>query len=504
MPKYIMANRRAGKFTSTAKEDARKALDSSFSVIKSDVSVIHDHQPGDLQLRRVVVIEADPAQMHALRPGLPQDVLLEPEIVHWPTVPFLTPPLDLMGIRRQTIAAPFLVGMGLQLKVKILGDGQPLEGAEVILVLQGYWGFRQTLEGRTGADGQLSFDYGWFFTPAALIVVPCGNCWSMLIRGPKDPVTVDCPPLPADGPLAWWHQAMGEKAYDPQAGRDIRVGVIDTGVGPHPCLDHMHAIGSFIDGNYDPAGGGDVDRHGSHVCGIIGARPQAAGQYAGLAPSADLHCARVFPPGQGANQADIVRAIEELSKTHKADVLNLSLGATEGSEIEHDAIVDAEERGTLCVCAAGNDGNDEPVNYPAAFPEAVAVSALGLLGWAPPGASSTNYIPKEPDKFGNDRLYLADFSCTGSEIDCGAPGVGIISTVPERYGLKAPYAEMNGTSMASPAACGVLAALLAADANYKNLPRDKTRALLAREILRNHLRNIGLKIEYVGPGVETV
>jgi subtilisin len=501
MPKYIMANKRAGLFTSAAKTASRTAVDTTFATIRNNVDVIHDHQPGDLQLRRVVVFNAEAAEIQALRQNLPQDVLLEPEIVHWPTASFLVPPLDLIGIRRQAVAAPFRVGMGLQLTVNILGGGQPLASAEVILVLQGFGGFRQTLAGRTGADGVLSFQYGWFFQPAALIVVPAGNFWSMLVRGPKDPVTVDCPPLPADGPLAWWHEVMGENVYDADAGKGIGVGVADTGVGPHSCLAHVHAIGAFIDGHYDPAGGQDVDSHGSHVCGIIGARPQTPGQYAGLAPGADLHCARVFPPGQGANQGDIARAIDELSKTQGVDLLNMSLGAPQGSQIEHDAIIDAFERGTLCVCAAGNDGNGHPVNYPAAFPETLAVSALGLLGWAPEGTSAANRVPKEADKFGDEGLYLADFSCTGPDLDCGAPGVGILSTVPERYGLTSPYGVMDGTSMASPAACGALAALLAQHANYQGLPRDKTRAEMARKILHDHCRNIGLKAEYVGRGI---
>ena len=110
-------------------------------------------------------------------------------------------------------------------------------------------------------------------------------------------------------------------------------------------------------------------------------------------------------------------------------------------------------------------------------------------------------VPREPDKFGDDGLYLADFSCFGPEISCAAPGVGIISTVPERHGLTAPYRAMNGTSMASPAACGALAVLLSGSDQYKNLPRDESRAAMARTILRARCRDIGLKAEYQGHGV---
>jgi subtilisin len=45
--------------------------------------------------------------------------------------------------------------------------------------------------------------------------------------------------------------------------------------------------------------------------------------------------------------------------------------AASASMILHDTILDAGDRGTLCICAAGNYGG--PVRYPAAFAECVAV-----------------------------------------------------------------------------------------------------------------------------------
>jgi subtilisin len=235
------------------------------------------------------------------------------------------------------------------------------------------------------------------------------------------------------------------------------------------------------------------------VCGIIGARPVSPGHYGGIAPGVDLYVARVFPPDGGANQGDIVLAIDALSRTHQVDLINMSLGAEQGSQIERDAIQDALERGTLCICAAGNSSG--AVGYPAAFSETVAISALGLLGWAPEGTSSAGRLPEEPEKFGDEGLFLANFSCFGPEISATAPGVGYISTVPARHGLSAPYAAMDGTSMASPAACGALAALLSQDTDYQTMPRDQTRAEMARTILRRRCRDIGLEPDYQGRGV---
>ena len=63
------------------------------------------------------------------------------------------------------------------------------------------------------------------------------------------------------------------------------------------------------------------------------------------------------------------------------DLINMSLGAPQGSAIERDAIQDALERGTLCICAAGNSNG--PVNSQRPSLRTIAVSAIGLLGWGP-------------------------------------------------------------------------------------------------------------------------
>ena len=63
---------------------------------------------------------------------------------------------------------------------------------------------------------------------------------------------------------------------------------------------------------------------------------------------------------------------------------------------------------------------------------------------------------------------------------------------------------MDGTSMASPAACGALAAILAADPDYLAMPRDTVRAERARQILRSGCRDIGLIAAYEGRGLPAV
>ena len=497
MARYVIANRRSGKFHESEKRASRASLDTSFrTLLAANVQLIGDTNPSDNQKRRVMIFEAEPAEIESKKASLPSDVMIEPEILHYTDV----------SQRFYSAFSPFAaiaealpVSAGVTFTVTVVGGVNPLEGAELILFLRGSGGLARKLTALTSSLGQVIFNFNPIWTPTALVVVPAGGFWSVIVRGPEDGMTVNVPPLPQDGPLAWWHRALGISNLDLIRGSGIRVGVIDTGVGPHGFLSHVTSVGSFIDGTFDPSGGADSDSHGSHVCGTIGARPTNGWDFVGIAPGVDLFCARVFPPGMGANQGDIADAIDFLSKDRQVDLINLSLGAQLPSEIEQDAIRDALERGTLCVCAAAN--SDGPVEFPAAFPESVAVSALGLEGWGPDGTLASTRQPFEREKFGSGRMFLANFSCFGPEIDCCAPGVGIISTVPERRGLTEPYSSMDGTSMASPAACGALATVLSATPDYQSLPRDVSRAERARALLKSNCQDVGMDAIFQGRGI---
>jgi subtilisin len=503
--RFVMSNRRAGKFQEAAKRASREALSLAMTALEPNVAVEADSAPADDTARRVVVFDADPAEVQALAPRFGADVLLEPEIPHFPTV---TTPLRLFGEAAPLAATPFPTGTGNTLKVRVLSGGNPLAEATVIATFRG-GGLTTRDKATTNAQGRVSFSYSNFWTPAVLVVVPLANAWTMVVLGPSGEATVECPPLPQDGPLGWWHEAVGVTQHRVTRGRGIKVGVVDTGCGPHPALDHVTLVGAFIGGQIlPPESAADVDSHGTHVCGTIGARPTAAGQYAGIAPGAALFAARVFPdPDHGANQGDIANAIDALSREHAADLINMSLGTPPGSppsQIEQDAIRDALERGTLCIVAAGND-NFDPVAFPSRFEECVSVSALGLLGWGPEGSLSSRRVPAGmSDRFGTENRYLANFSNFGLGLDCCGPGVGVLATVPVRSGLTAPFAGMDGTSMASPAVCGALAAILAGSTDYKGLPRDGTRSAKARELLRQNLRDTGLAARFQGGGMPGV
>jgi subtilisin len=64
--------------------------------------------------------------------------------------------------------------------------------------------------------------------------------------------------------------------------------------------------------------------------------------------------------------------------------------------------------------------------------------------------------------------------------------------------------EMDGTSMASPAACGALAVLLSQDSTYKALARDSSRSKRAALVLAQHCQSFGLPVKFEGRGLPVV
>jgi len=138
----------------------------------------------------------------------------------------------------------------------------------------------------------------------------------------------------------------------------------------------------------------------------------------------------------------IVDGIEWAIKNN-IKVINMSLGGRTGTDALAQVMKKAKEAGIAVVCAAGNDSG--AVNYPAKYPEAIAVSASD-----------------SSDK-------LASFSSKGPEIVVIAPGVSVYST--KKGG---GYTSMSGTSMASPHVAGLAALAVGAGADTP----DKVRAAL--------------------------
>ena len=129
---------------------------------------------------------------------------------------------------------------------------------------------------------------------------------------------------------------------------------------------------------------------------------------------------------------------------------------------QDDALQRAAEAGIVVVAAAGNSGYQNgrsSVDHPGA-----STHTLGVAAYRSDGA-------------------IARFSSGGPEVDIAMPGEEILSTVPGNR-----YQVMSGTSMATPAAAGLLACVLASRPHSRNLQS----AAAMREFLKNHTDDRGL------------
>jgi len=236
-------------------------------------------------------------------------------------------------------------------------------------------------------------------------------------------------------------QVNAHKAWDHLngtcGGETPVVAVIDTGVSDHPHLaENRLSDGYDVINDSDDATPGDPTYHfhGTHVAGIAAGNVGTDSQMY-PASDADVLPVKVFGEGAGTSAQTVADGIQ-YAADYGADVANLSLGAPLPSRTIKRAIEYAVEQGTLPVAAAGNAGR-EGMGYPAGFGDCLAVGAVG------------------PDE------NLAEFSNYGQGLNVVAPGVDVLSAIPEKF-IDAipgphPYFRVSGTSMATPAAAGVAA-----------------------------------------------
>jgi subtilisin family serine protease len=143
----------------------------------------------------------------------------------------------------------------------------------------------------------------------------------------------------------------------------------------------------------------------------------------------ELYDVRAFDADGTASIAAIVEGINWAIE-NRMNVINMSFGTSQNNAAMRQAIRRAARAGIVMVASAGNNGG--AVEYPAAYPEVVAVGAL-----------------TQDNK-------LAPFSSRGSGLDVAAPGVGIKSTWPNNG-----YRVLDGTSMAAAHVSGMYALMLA-------------------------------------------
>lgn len=232
-----------------------------------------------------------------------------------------------------------------------------------------------------------------------------------------------------------------------RTGKGVRVAVIDSGVDKqHPGFNGKVAKQMWF--RYEEQAGD----HGTHVAGTIHL----------MAPDAEIYDYRVF----GTEGWDTTSAIQ--TSIYEAvfdgcDVINMSLGGRWPTSAIRTAIQFAHKKGVIVVCAAGNEGDGNPLtnerSYPAMWPEVSSIAA----------------VAKDED------LPVTRFSNTNANVDYAGIGADVISFKPEPEG---GFQTMSGTSMACPHVAGLIAALLSGEEEIAELAKNEEKQVNLNKILR--------------------
>jgi len=231
----------------------------------------------------------------------------------------------------------------------------------------------------------------------------------------------------------------------------------ETGYGADPTApDDLTFTGTCWDRS-------EIGDHGMHVAGTIGAVGNDGVGSTGLNWTVSIRPVRVLDVTGGGSFFDVAQGIlyaaglpasngagGTVTAPSRAAIINMSLGGDTDVTVMSSAVTAATNAGSLIIAAAGNEEVDLP-EYPAAYPQVLAVVALG------------------PD------LQLASYTNLGTAVGLAAPGggqrfdyfvdgsAGVLSTTWDFVHQKASYAFYEGTSMATPHVSGVAALVLAAN-----------------------------------------
>ncbi len=394
------------------------------------------------------------------------------------------------------------LGEGLQqveVRIRVVGEGdKPVEGANV------------TVEGAAFPQNVVTDENGdvavpLFSIPGAplvnsVFVRPKEGHWNRMLNSPAmstdainvvrlKPIAETFVGFPKNAPLGWGQEYMGlDRLPDEFTGKGVKIAIIDSGADTkHPALKHIKEGFDMTNGANTASWKEDVIGHGSHCAGVITGNPPGTESIRGFAPEAEIIVLKVFPGGQFSSLVEALDKCIELG----VDVVNMSLGAGEPSEIVEQQIEECVANGVACIVAAGNSGG--PVQYPAQSSSVLAVAALGQIGQVP--GDSWEATQRSPSNALPDGVFSPTFTCHGPEIDVAAPGVGIVSTVPGGFD------PQSGTSMAAPHVCGMAALMLAHHAGLNGMAKDLNRVAQLFGLIRTACHSLPLDSERMGSGV---
>ncbi len=269
---------------------------------------------------------------------------------------------------------------------------------------------------------------------------------------------------------------------------DADVAIVDTGISRVPDLN---VAGGYNCSTGDRTAWRDLEGHGTHVAGTVGAIDNGSG-VVGVAPGVRLWAVKILDDNGDGLLSWYVCGLDWIAAQRdpidptrpRFEAVNMSVakwgtddrncGST-NKDVLHAAICRLVASGVTVVAAAGNDSANAAYRVPAAYDEVITVSALADTDGKPGGLGGNRCLSW--GSYDSDDTF-ADFSNWGGDVDLIAPGKCIWSTIPSGYGYS------SGTSMAAPHVTGAVALLKASRPGLS--PAEVREALI-------YLGNLGWK-----------
>lgn len=299
-------------------------------------------------------------------------------------------------------------------------------------------------------------------------------------------------------------------------GAGVTVAVIDTGVSPGPRLPHLAGGGDYVAAGGD--GLSDCDAHGTLVAGIIGAAPDPADGFAGVAPDAQIISIRyqsgAFTEEQvTSDQTEkLARQVRTLARaiTHAANLgagviaVTLPICVPAAARVDQSMLSAAvgyavHVRGALIVAGAGNTGASGCAQNPDIDPGKPddsrnwrGVTTISAPGWFVPDVLTVGFTTAAGDPMPE--------SLWGPWVSVAAPGTGIESLGPGGGGLingvgsPDKLVPVGGASFAAAYVSGVAALL------RSRFPNETPSQIMARLQTSAHAPARGVD-NVVGAGV---
>jgi hypothetical protein len=436
------------------------AADVIFSTLSNmpDVRIVRRMQPrgfgafsagGGGGAPEVVVAEMEPARGAALVASAGPSVIVERDA--------LLRHADDAAISAFSNAMSMLPGPGIDVRLRIVGTSGRLLPKSTVYV----YGLGFPAQGLTDDRGEVTVTVfgGSLETIQAIYIKPFADHWDRMIRTPSlssgvntlqlRPLSDTYQGFPQTGMVGWGQRLMKlDQLAASLGGQGVKVGIIDSGCdNAHPQLTHVTRGIDLTNNKNATSWTTDTMSHGTHCAGIITAATTTLAGIRGFAPMAEVHALKVFPGGRF---SDLLDALDQ-SIERQLDIVNMSLGSGEASELITNKLTEARRNGVACIVAAGNASG--PVQFPGVVPTVFTVSALGMLDQFPPDSYHAQTVVPG---FVAGQTFSPKFTCFGPQVAAAGPGVAIVSTVPG-----GGYAAWDGTSMATPHVTGMGALLLA-------------------------------------------